>query len=210
MSGVGQDKIDGRWGRAAAGYRGSRRNECCDRSALPVKPEMLTKPWLVSCFTRLTARQADHPCTVQATASISCRSFSIERQFYPDRPAVHTRYKSRDGRGVPNDDNDAWLKPAFAEMYRSFERTAFCVSFYAMNKADLFIRRLAQGRFPYGHHLVFPSVTHHRLASYAYLSTRLRICSQRRRDAAGVTGAGCARLGLYRHRLHPTQIDLLS
>ena len=29
-------------------------------------------------------------------------------------PPYITRYKSRDGRTVPNDDNDRWLKPAFA------------------------------------------------------------------------------------------------
>jgi hypothetical protein len=33
-------------------------------------------------------------------------------------PPYITRYKPRDGRIVPNDDNAAWLKPAFAEMYR--------------------------------------------------------------------------------------------
>jgi hypothetical protein len=33
-------------------------------------------------------------------------------------PPYITRYKSRDGRTIPNDDNASWLKPAFAEMYR--------------------------------------------------------------------------------------------
>jgi 16S rRNA G966 N2-methylase RsmD len=32
-------------------------------------------------------------------------------------PPYLARYRSRDGRGMPNDDNDAWLKPAFAELY---------------------------------------------------------------------------------------------
>jgi DNA modification methylase len=31
-------------------------------------------------------------------------------------PPYITRYKGRDGRIVPNDDNDRWLMPAFAEM----------------------------------------------------------------------------------------------
>jgi DNA modification methylase len=38
-----------------------------------------------------------------------------------DLPYI-TRYKSRDGRTVPNDDNAAWLKPAFAEVYRVLAR----------------------------------------------------------------------------------------
>jgi site-specific DNA-methyltransferase (adenine-specific) len=39
-------------------------------------------------------------------------------QFILTDPPYVTRYKSRDGRTVPNDDNAAWLKPAFVEMYR--------------------------------------------------------------------------------------------
>jgi len=45
-------------------------------------------------------------------------------------PPYITRYQSRDGRTVPNDDNDRWLKPAFAEMYRVLEKDSFCVSFW--------------------------------------------------------------------------------
>ena len=41
-------------------------------------------------------------------------------------PPYITRYKSRDGRTVPNDDNAAWLKPAFAEMYRVLAPDSFC------------------------------------------------------------------------------------
>lgn len=37
-------------------------------------------------------------------------------------PPYIARYKSRDGRTVPNGDNFAWLKPAFAEMYRDADR----------------------------------------------------------------------------------------
>ena len=33
-------------------------------------------------------------------------------------PLYITRYKSRDGRTIPNDGDAAWLKPAIAEMYR--------------------------------------------------------------------------------------------
>jgi site-specific DNA-methyltransferase (adenine-specific) len=70
-------------------------------------------------------------------------------------PPYITRYKSRDGRGVPNDDNDAWLKPAFAEMYRVLERDSFCVSFYGWNKADLFIAAWRQAGFRTVGHIVF-------------------------------------------------------
>jgi site-specific DNA-methyltransferase (adenine-specific) len=44
-------------------------------------------------------------------------------------PLYITRYRSRDGRSVPNDNNNAWLKPAFAEMYRVLKPGSFAVSF---------------------------------------------------------------------------------
>src|SRR5205807_2307166 len=45
-------------------------------------------------------------------------------------PPYITRYKSRDGRSVTNDDNDRWLKPAFAQMHRVLKNDSFAVSFY--------------------------------------------------------------------------------
>ena len=54
-------------------------------------------------------------------------------------PPYITRYKARDGRTVPNDDNDAWLKPAFAEMYRVLNKDSFCVSFYGWRHVDRFM-----------------------------------------------------------------------
>lgn len=71
-------------------------------------------------------------------------------------PPYITRYKSRDGRTVPNDDNDAWLKPAFAEMYRVLDRDSFCVSFYGWPKADLFMQAYRAAGFRVVGHLAFP------------------------------------------------------
>ena len=88
-------------------------------------------------------------------------------QFLPQLPAESvnfiltdppyiTRYKSRDGRTVPNDDNAAWLKPAFAEMYRVLARDSFCVSFYGWPQADRFMRAYRDAGFRIVGHLVFP------------------------------------------------------
>ena len=71
-------------------------------------------------------------------------------------PPYITRYKSRDGRTVPNDDNDAWLKPAFAEMYRVLKRDSFCVSFYGWPHADRFLTAWRAAGFRIVGHLVFP------------------------------------------------------
>jgi site-specific DNA-methyltransferase (adenine-specific) len=71
-------------------------------------------------------------------------------------PPYITRYKSRDGRTVPNDDNDAWLKPAFAEIYRQLRKDSFCVSFYGWPHADKFLHAFrAAGFRPVGH-FIFP------------------------------------------------------
>jgi adenine-specific DNA-methyltransferase len=71
-------------------------------------------------------------------------------------PPYITRYKSRDGRTVPNDDNAAWLKPAFAEMYRVLANDSFCVSFYGWPQADRFMRAYRDAGFRVVGHFVFP------------------------------------------------------
>jgi len=71
-------------------------------------------------------------------------------------PPYITRYKSRDGRTVPNDDNDAWLKPAFAEMYRILSPDRFGVSFYGWPHADKFLTAYRKAGFRVVGHLAFP------------------------------------------------------
>jgi DNA modification methylase len=71
-------------------------------------------------------------------------------------PPYITHYKSRDGRTIPNDDNAAWLKPAFAEMFRVLARDSFCVSFYGWPQADRFIRAYRDAGFRIVGHFVFP------------------------------------------------------
>jgi adenine-specific DNA-methyltransferase len=44
------------------------------------------------------------------------RSASVD--FVLTDPPYLVNYTSNDGRTVPNDDNDAWLKPAFGEIFR--------------------------------------------------------------------------------------------
>jgi DNA modification methylase len=45
-------------------------------------------------------------------------------------PPYICRYRARDGETVANDDNAAWLEPAFREMYRVLKDGSFCLSFY--------------------------------------------------------------------------------
>jgi adenine-specific DNA-methyltransferase len=71
-------------------------------------------------------------------------------------PPYLVRYRSRDGRSVPNDDNDAWLKPAFAEMYRLLKNDCFAVSFYGWPAADRFLAVYREAGFRPVGHLTFP------------------------------------------------------
>jgi adenine-specific DNA-methyltransferase len=71
-------------------------------------------------------------------------------------PPYLVRYTSRDGRTVPGDDNDAWLKPAFAQMRRVLAPDSFCVSFYGWPQADRFIAAWREAGFRPVGHFTFP------------------------------------------------------
>ena len=71
-------------------------------------------------------------------------------------PPYITKYQSRDGRRIANDDNDAWLKPAFSEMYRVLAADSFAVSFYGWPQADKFMQAYRTAGFRVVGHLMFP------------------------------------------------------
>jgi adenine-specific DNA-methyltransferase len=90
-------------------------------------------------------------------------------------PPYLVNYRSRDGRSYPNDDNDAWLAPAFAEIARVLKPNRFCVSFYGWNRADRFLAAWkAAGLQPVGH-LVWVKRYHskERFVRYAHESAYL-------------------------------------
>jgi DNA modification methylase len=71
-------------------------------------------------------------------------------------PPYIVRYQSRDGRTVANDDNTAWLKPAFAELYRVLAPDRFAVSFYGWPHAGEFLDAFRLAGFSVVGHLTFP------------------------------------------------------
>jgi adenine-specific DNA-methyltransferase len=71
-------------------------------------------------------------------------------------PPYITNYTSRDGRKVANDNNDRWLKPAFAELHRVLAADSFCVSFYGWPHADKFLVAFRAAGFRVVGHLTFP------------------------------------------------------
>jgi len=67
-------------------------------------------------------------------------------------PPYLVNYRSRDGRVVPNDNNNRWLAPAYTQIYRLLKRDSFCISFYGWHKVDIFFQAWKSAGFrPVGH-----------------------------------------------------------
>jgi adenine-specific DNA-methyltransferase len=64
-------------------------------------------------------------------------------------------YRKYAGCRVKNDDNDRWLRPAFAEMFRLMKDGSFCVSFYASSQVDRFMAAWREAGFHTAGHIVF-------------------------------------------------------
>ena len=71
-------------------------------------------------------------------------------------PPYLARYRGRDGRRVPNDDNDRWLKPAFAEIFRVLADDRFAVIFYGWPHVDRFMAAWREAGFRIVGHFAFP------------------------------------------------------
>lgn len=71
-------------------------------------------------------------------------------------PPYLVNYRSRDGRSIANDVNPAWVKPAYAEMYRVLKPDSFCVSFYGWQQADIFVAAFKEAGFRVLGHFTFP------------------------------------------------------
>ena len=80
---------------------------------------------------------------------------SASVDFILTDPPYLVNYRDRSGRTVTNDDNDRWLQPAFAEMYRVLKDESFCISFYGWNKTDLFMAAWRQAGLRIVGHIVF-------------------------------------------------------
>jgi DNA modification methylase len=84
-------------------------------------------------------------------------------------PPYLVRYHDRTGRRVINDDNDAWLKPAFRQIRRVLKPDAFAISFYGWNKVEVFMEAWKSAGFRPVGHIVFRKTY---ASSSRYLSYR--------------------------------------
>jgi site-specific DNA-methyltransferase (adenine-specific) len=71
-------------------------------------------------------------------------------------PPYIVGYKDRSGRRVANDDNDAWLRPSFSEIFRVLKRDSLCVSFYGWTQTDRFFDAWKAAGFRIVGHITFP------------------------------------------------------
>jgi DNA modification methylase len=71
-------------------------------------------------------------------------------------PPYIARYRARDGRTVPNDDNSGWLRPAFRQIARVLRPDSFAVVFYGWPHADQFLQAFRAAGLRTIGHLIFP------------------------------------------------------
>jgi len=84
------------------------------------------------------------------------RSFTpASVDFVLTDPPYLVRYQSRDRKRVHNDDNSAWLEPAFTQIYRVMKFGSYCISFYGWNRVDRFVAAWNAPGFRIVGHLVF-------------------------------------------------------
>jgi len=120
-------------------------------------------------------------------------------------PPYITKYRSRDGRKIANDDNDKWLRPAFAEMYRVLAPDSFCVSFYGWPMADRFMQAYRAAGFRVVGHLIFPKryASSTRFLRYSHESAHLLAKGDPRQPDSPI--ADVIEWKYTGNKLHPTQ-----
>jgi adenine-specific DNA-methyltransferase len=120
-------------------------------------------------------------------------------------PPYVTHYRDRSGRTVRNDDNDRWLAPGFAQMFRLLKPDSFCVSFYGWNQADRFIASWRAAGFRLAGHFVFAKdyASSIRFARYQHEQAYLLAKGDPPRPRAPISDV--IPFAYSGNRLHPTQ-----
>jgi adenine-specific DNA-methyltransferase len=135
---------------------------------------------------------------------------SASVDFVLTDPPYLVNYASKDGRIVPNDDNDAWIKPAFAEIFRVLRWDCFCVSFYAWNRADKFLAAWHDARFRIAAHLSFVKkyASRKRYLAYAHENAYLLVKGSPSLPAQPISDV--IEWQYSGNKLHPTQKPLAA
>lgn len=120
-------------------------------------------------------------------------------------PPYLINYKSRDGRNIAGDANDAWLIPAFAEAYRVLKSGGFCISFYGWSKADRYLAAWRKAGFRPVGHLVFIKSYASGSAFLQYRHEQAYLLAKGRVDCPLTPISDVLYWKYTGNRLHPTQ-----
>ena len=120
-------------------------------------------------------------------------------------PPYLVNYRDRSGRSIANDNDDAWLKPAFRQMHRVLRPDSLCVSFYGWNRTDAFMTAWREAGFQIVGHIVFRKryASKSRFLSYEHESAYLLAKGRPRLPAQPVPDV--LEFPYSGNRLHPTQ-----
>jgi site-specific DNA-methyltransferase (adenine-specific) len=105
----------------------------------------------------------NHRLFTQMLDSVTCSDCVEVTAHLPPRcvdfiltdPPYLVRYRDRLGRSIANDEDDAWLAPAFRAMHRVLRDDALCVTFYGWPRADAFMAAARAAGFRPAGHIVF-------------------------------------------------------
>ena len=125
-------------------------------------------------------------------------------------PPYLVNYRDRSGRSVTNDDNDAWLKPAFRQMYRVLRPDSLCVSFYGWNKVDTFMAAWREAGFDIVGHIVFRKRYSSKARYLSYEHESAYLLAKGRPPLPGSPVPDVLDWQYSGNRLHPTQKPVRS
>lgn len=121
-----------------------------------------------------------------------------------DLPYI-VNYRDRSGRSRANDDNEAWLKPAFREMHRLLRPDSLCVSFYGWNKVDAFMAAWKEAGFNIVGHVVSRKPYASKSLFLGYEHESAYLLAKGRPALPGTPVPDVLDFPYSGNRLHPTQ-----
>jgi adenine-specific DNA-methyltransferase len=123
-------------------------------------------------------------------------------------PPYLVNYRDRAGRRVANDNNPAWVSPAFARIACLMKPEAFCVSFYGWTQVDVFMAAWrAAGLVPV-EHLVFPKPYGSSVGTFEARHEQAYVLAKTSRPRVARPIPDVLPWAYTGNRLHPTQKPL--
>lgn len=120
-------------------------------------------------------------------------------------PPYLVNYVDRTGRRIPNDVDDAWLTPAFLQLYRVLANDSFAVSFYGWNRVDKFVAAWRAAGFRIVGHLVFVKSYNSKARFLAYRHESAYLLAKGKPELPTTPLSDVIPWTYSGNRLHPTQ-----